>query len=179
MRKRIALIMVACIFALTGCANVEPDQEKASVPTDMTISVENPQMTVTDQSEILKDVLLGDSPFFYCSDENTETMFITDVPALFDENDPLMKVWEFSVVDMNGDGVTEVGIAAIVDFSEVEYTVDKITYATGRYKGWDTFVADHHPVTEEEYLDAVSVQDQKQNAEWYEFNDENINTLFH
>ena len=33
--------------------------------------------------------------------------------------------------------------------------------------------------SEEEYLDAVSVQDQKQNAEWYEFNDENINTLFH
>ena len=233
MRKRIALIMVAFIFALTGCANVEPDQEKASVPTDMTISVENPQMTVTDQSEILKDVLLGDSPFFYCSDGNTETMLITDVPALFDENDPLMKVWEYSMVDLNGDGenevilfvvgvagdmggkvilhqignkvygyttdnrtlmdlkmdgsysysdptgVTEVGIAAIVDFSEVEYTVDKITYATGTYKGWDTFVADQQPVTEEEYLDAVSVQDQKQNAEWYEFTDENINTLFH
>ena len=33
-------------------------------------------------------------------------------------------------------------------------------------------------VTEEEYLDAVSKQDQKQNAEWHEFTDENINTLF-
>ena len=184
-------------------------------------------------AEEFKAVLLGESPFFYCSDGNTETMLITDVPALFDENDPLMKVWEFSVVDLNGDGedevilfvvgvagdmggkvilhqignkvyayttdnrtlmdlkmdgsysysdptgVTEVGIAAIVDFSEAEYTVDKITYETGTYKGWDTFVADHQPVTEEEYLDAVSRQEQKQNAEWYEFNDENINTLFH
>ena len=75
MRKRITLIMAAFIFALTGCASVEPDQEKAPV------------------------------------------------------------------------------------------------------KGWDTFIADHQPVTEEEYLDAVSRQDQKQNAEWYEFTDENINTL--
>ena len=166
---------------------------------------------------------------------NVETMVITDVPALFDEDDPLMKVWEFSVIDLNGDGedevilfvvgvagdmggkggkvvfhqigdkvygyttdnrtlvdlkidgtydysdptgVAEAGIATVRGFSETEYTVDKITYATGTYKGWDTFVADHQSVTEEEYLDAVSKQDQKQNAEWHEFTDENINTLF-
>lgn len=75
-------------------------------------------------------------------------------------------------------GVTEVGIVAIVDFSEAEYTVDKITYATGTHKGWDTFLADHQSVTEDEYLDAVSKQEQKQDAEWYEFSDENISTLF-
>ena len=75
-------------------------------------------------------------------------------------------------------GVTEVGIAVVVDFSEAEYAVEKITYATGTYKGWNTFVADHQPVTEEEYLYAVFQKDQKQNAEWHEFTDENINTLF-
>lgn len=185
----------------------------------------------SDQAEIFKAVLLGDSPFIYCHGGNAETMVITDVPALFDEDDPLMKVWEFSVIDLNGDGedevilfvvgvtgdmggkvvfhqigdkvygyttdnrtlmdlkmdgsysysdptgVTEVGIAVVVDFSKAEYAVDKITYATGTYKGWDTFVADHQPVTEEEYLDAVSKQDQKQNAEWHEFTDECINTV--
>ncbi len=179
-------------------------------------------------AEEFKEVLLGDSPFIYCSGGNAEAMVITDAPALFDEYDPLMKIWEFSVVDLNGDGedevilfvvgvagdmggkvilhqigdkvygyttdnrtlvdlkmdgsysysdptgVTEVGIAAIVDFSEDEYTIDKITYATGTYKGWDSFVAEHQSVTEEDYLDAVSRQDQKQNAEWYEFSDENI-----
>ena len=188
-----------------------------------------------DQTEIFKAVLLGDSPFIYCHGGNVETMVITDVPALFDEDDPLMKFWEFSVIDLNGDGedevilfvvgvagdmggkggkvvfhqigdkvygyttdnrtlvdlkidgtydysdptgVAEAGIATVRGFSETEYTVDKITYATGTYKGWDTFVADHQSVTEEEYLDAVSKQDQKQNAEWHEFTDENINTLF-
>ena len=40
--------------------------------------------------------------------KNAETMAITDVPALFDEYDPLMKIWEFSVVDLNGDGEDEV-----------------------------------------------------------------------
>ena len=262
MRRRIILITATFIFALSGCASVEADQEKAPVPTEMTISVENPQMptaeqegktaedtTTTndkqvsmaqgeeivelpDQNEIFKAVLLGDSPFFYCSDGKAETMVITDVPVLFDEYDPLMKIWEFSVVDLNGDGedevilfvvgvagdmggkvilhqignkiygytadnrtlldlkmdgsygysdptgVTEVGIAAIVDFSEAEYTVDKISYAIGTYKGLDSFVADYQPVTEEEYLDVISKQNQKENAEWYEFTDENINILF-
>lgn len=185
-----------------------------------------------DQTEIFKAVLLGDSPFIYCHGGNVETMVITDVPALFDEDDPLMKIWDFSVVDLNGDGedevilfvvgvagdmggkvvfhqigdkvygyttdnrtlvdlkidgtydysdptgVAEAGIATVRDFSETECIVDKITYATGTYKGWDTFVADHQSVTEEEYLDAISQQNQKQNVEWYEFTDENINALF-
>ena len=93
-----AFIIVAFIFALTGCASEEANQEKAPIPTDMTISVENPQMPVTDQNEIFKAVLLGDSSLFYCT-------------------------------------------------------------------GGNAFVADHQPATEEEYLDAVSRQDQKQNAE--------------
>lgn len=74
-------------------------------------------------------------------------------------------------------GSAEVGIAAVADFSEAGCTTDKITYATGTYEGWDAFVADHQPVTEEEYQDAVSRQDQKQNAEWYEFSNENINNM--
>ena len=49
MRKRITLIMAAFIFALTGCASVEPDQEKAPVPSEMTNSVENPQTPVIEQ----------------------------------------------------------------------------------------------------------------------------------
>lgn len=35
-------------------------------------------------------------------------MVITDVPALFDADDPLMKIFEFSMVDLNGDGEDEV-----------------------------------------------------------------------
>ena len=188
--------------------------------------------TNTGTEEIFKAVLLGDSQFFYVSDGNIEIMTITDVPSLFDADDSFMKIWEFSVVDMNGDGedevilfvvgaagdtggkvilhrigdkiygyitdnrtlvdlktdgtynfsdptgVVEAGIAAITAFSETGYTVDKISYETGTYEGWNTFVVDHQLATEEEYLDAVSKQDKKQNAEWYDFDNENINTLF-
>jgi hypothetical protein len=75
-------------------------------------------------------------------------------------------------------GIMETGIAAIANFTEEGYTEDKISYETGTYKGWDTFVVDHQPATEAEYLNAVSQQDKKQNVKWYEFNHENFNTTF-
>lgn len=182
--------------------------------------------------DTIKAVLLGDTQFLYVSDGISETIVITDIPSLFGADDPLMKIWEFSVVDLNGDGeaevilfvagaagdmggkvilhqigneiygyitdnrilvdlktdgtyaysdptgLTEAGIAAIINFSETDYVADKISYATGTYEGWDTFVADHQAATEEEYLDVVSRQEKKQNAEWHDFTHENINAIF-
>lgn len=182
--------------------------------------------------EAFKAVLFGDAQFFYASGGNIEAMAVTDVPSLFDADDPFMKIWELSVVDLDGDGEDEVilfvvgaagdtggkvilhqiggeiygyitdnralvdlkpdgtyyfsdptgsieaGIAAITDFSETGYTVDKVSCAVGTYEGWDTFIADHQPATEEEYLETVSRQDKKQNAERYDFNNENIEALF-
>lgn len=223
-RKRITkmiLILVMAVLLVFICAGCGAGH-----------SNESGEISGSDGNEIFKAVLLGNSPFVYCSDGNAERMVITDIPALFDADDPLMKIFEFSMVDLNGDGEEEVilfvagaagdmggkvilhqtgdevygyitdnrtlvdlkmdgtysysdptgsaeaGIAAVVDFSEAGYTTDKITYATGTYEGWDAFVADHQPVTEKEYLDAVSRQDQKQNAEWYEFSNENIHNMF-
>lgn len=181
--------------------------------------------------ETFKSVLLGETQFRYPSDGKIGTITIADVPSLFDANDPFMKIWQFAVDDLNGDGedevilfvvgaagdtggkvilhqiggtvygyitddrtlvdlktdgtfnfsdptgVAEAGIAAITNFSENGYTVDKISYETGTYEGWNTFVVDHQPATEEEYQNAVSEQEKKQNAEWYDFNDENIITM--
>lgn len=215
------LILITAVLPVLICAGCSAGH-----------SAESGEVSGSDRNQIFKAVLLGDSPFVYCSDGNTETMAITDVPALFDADDPLVKIFEFSVVDLNGDGeaevilfvagaagdmggkvilhligdeiygyvtghrtlvdlkmdgtysysdptgVAEAGIAAVVDFSKAGYTTDKFTYATGTYEGWDAFVADLQPVTEEEYLNALSRQDQKQNAEWYEFSSENINSMF-
>ena len=58
--------------------------------------------------EILRAVLFGDAPFQYCSDGKTASADITEVPALFDADDPFMKIWEFSVADLDGDGEVEV-----------------------------------------------------------------------
>ena len=188
--------------------------------------------TDTSAMEIFRSVLLGDTQFFYGSAGNMKAMAITDVPSLFDAYDPFMKIWEFSVVDLDGDGEEEVilfvtgaagdmggkvilhqingevygyitdnrtlvdlkkdgtyvysdqtglaeaEIAAVTGFSGTEYTVDKFSCAAGTYEGRDTFIVNHQPATEEEYLDAVSRQDKKQAAERFEFTNKNIDTIF-
>ena len=181
---------------------------------------------------ILKRVLLGDAEFTYVNNGNIETMNITDVPSIFDPDDSYMKIWDFSVVDLDGDGgeevilfvvgvagdmggkmilhqigdeiygyksdnrtlvelktdgtfefsdptgVVEGGFGSITDFSERGYTIDKISYGTGTYEGWNTFVVDHQSATEEEYFDAAAIQNEKPDAEWYDFTEENINAIF-
>lgn len=182
--------------------------------------------------EIYKAVLLGETQFYYPSAGEMQAVTITDVPSLFDAEDPYMKIWEFAVADLDGDGedevilfvagaagdmggklilhqsddkvygyltdhrtlvdlkidgtfnfsnptgVTEAGIAEITEFSEEGYTADRISYAAGTYEGWDTFMVDHHSAAEEEYLDAFSRQEKKQNVEWYDFNRESIHAMF-
>ncbi len=66
-------------------------------------------------------------------------------------------------------GVSEVGICRVSDFSDTGYTLDKFTYATGDYKGFDTFVVDHKSATEEEYNTASENQSKKQDIDWIEF----------
>lgn len=75
-------------------------------------------------------------------------------------------------------GVAEGGIGGIIDFSEFGYTMDKISYGSGTHEGWDTFIVDHEPATEEEYFDAANKQSEKPDAEWYGFTNENINAVF-
>ena len=185
-----------------------------------------------DDENIFNAVLLGDAEFTYVNNGNIETMNITDVPSIFDPDDSYMKIWNFSVVDLDGDGKEEVilfvvgvagdmggmlilhqignevygyicdnrtlselktdgtfefsdptgvgegGFGAITGFSERGYTLDKISYGTGTYEGWNTFVVDHQPATEEEYFDAAAIQNEKPDAEWYDFTDENIKAAF-
>lgn len=225
---RVIFILILVVLVIFICVKLEERYFAENIDA----SVSGKQNTNMSADEIYKAVLLGETSFCYPSDGKMETITITDVPSLFDPDDSFMKIWEFAVADLNGDGedevilfaagaagdaggkvilhqsdnmvygyltdnrtlvdlkidgtfnfsdptgVTEAGIAAITNFTNEGYTVDKISYETGTYKGWDTFVADHHSATEEEYLDAVSKQEKKQNAEWYDFNNENINTMF-
>lgn len=46
--KRTALIIVAFIFTLTGCASVNADKETASTPTETTVSIDSPQTPTTE-----------------------------------------------------------------------------------------------------------------------------------
>lgn len=182
--------------------------------------------------DILKAVLSGDAPFRYCAGGKIASMDITDVPALFDADDPFMKIWEFSVADLDGDGQEEVilyvvgaagdmggkmilhriddavcgystdnrtlvdlktdgtysysdptglaetGIAAVIGFSGDGYTVEKLACATGTYEGWDSFTLAQQSASEEEYMDMLSLQEQKPDAERHDFTAENIDAMF-
>lgn len=134
----IGMILFLCLLcSLTACdrqetgeeqrysANVENAENMSGAPAeDISVSqreeysaesedTSNPVQTLSGSSDsalnkAFQAVLLGNFPFIYCSDGNAETMVITDVPALFDADDPLMKIFEFSVVDLNRDGEDEV-----------------------------------------------------------------------
>lgn len=178
------------------------------------------------------DVLRGEALFFYVSEEEAGQKKISQVPALFDPYDEYMKIWEFALADLDGDGKKEViihvsgaagdmggslilhqqgnqvygykigsreltalkedgtysysdptgfvesGICSITAFNKTGYTVDKTTYSRGTYEGWDSFVVNHQPATEEEFLAADSEQNKKPDAAWYEFTDENIRRFY-
>ena len=56
-----------------------------------------------------QSILLGKSKFVLYQDEQTSSFVsIDDVPALIYEDDPYVKIWDFAVVDMDGDGTDEV-----------------------------------------------------------------------
>ena len=47
-------------------------------------------------------------------------------------------------------------------------------YESGDYNGADTYVVDYKQSTEEGYNKALSLQENKPDVDWHEFNDENI-----
>lgn len=232
----IAIILIVGITTAcaTSATKPEADDESGSVLQNDGNETDNNAASNSDTNteSIFRAVLLGDAQFVYANSENTKTMNITDVPSIFDPDDSYMKIWNFSVVDLDGDGYYEVilfavgvagdtggkiilhqigndiygyisdnrtlvdlktdgtfsysdptgviegGIGGITDFSERGYTLDKISYGTGTYEGWNTFVVDHQSATEEEYFDATAIQNEKPDAKWYDFTDENINAVF-
>ena len=234
----ILITIVLIVGITTACATTatksEADDEPESVLQDGESGTDDDVTSNPDTNvgSVFEAVLLGEAEFIYVNNGNIETMNITDVPAIFDPDDSYMKIWDFSVVDLDGDGEKEVilfvvgvagdmggkmilhqignevygymsdnrtlvdlktdgtfsysdptgviegGIGTIIDFSERGCTYDKISYGTGTYEGWNTFVVDHQPAAEAEYFDAVSMQNEKPDAEWYDFTEENIHAIF-
>ncbi len=101
---------------------------------------------------------IGDQIYGYKTDSRTLTDLKTDGTGSY--SDPT--------------GVAEVGICAINGFTTTGYTLKKISYATGTYRGSDNFVVNERPATEREYLSASEEQMSKTDVIWYEFSIENI-----
>ncbi len=53
-------------------------------------------------------VLQEKESFAFVSDNGTETITIEKVPDIFDPNDPYMKIWDFTSLDMDEDGECEI-----------------------------------------------------------------------
>lgn len=69
-----------------------------------------------------------------------------------------------------------------VKFTEKAYSVDKISYCESNYDSSNnqsiSYFVDHKSATEEKFMSAINKQSEKIGAEWYDFTDDNINTLF-
>ena len=57
--------------------------------------------------KIYQDVLLGNKQFLYVSENGTEEMSISDVPAIFDPYDEYMTIWDISAADLDSDDSPE------------------------------------------------------------------------
>ena len=80
----------------------------------------NPSMSMLESLKVYKasmeasfqSVLLGKSQFMLFQDEAGYLLSIDDIPAMIYPNDPYVKFWDFTVVDMDGYGRDEVLVRA-------------------------------------------------------------------
>ncbi|HHV28141.1 hypothetical protein [Acetivibrio mesophilus] len=77
-------------------------------------------------------------------------------------------------------GVGDHGFGTI-EFTDKGYTVNKITYSEASYDSENnqtfSFFVNHEAATEEDFLEAINAQNEKPEAMWFDFTDDNIKTL--
>lgn len=183
-------------------------------------------------SSEIRDVLLGSTSFLYWSEgsEALESKAISQVPALFSPDSDYAGIYQFTVLDLDSDGGSEVVLqisdvgndmggylvlrrvggtvygypsnwrtfwnlkadgtftysapagnedgTASIRFTETGMELDRLISGQGKQFEFDTFLIDGQPVSQREYEAALDAQDQKPDAEWYEFTEENIRMVF-
>lgn len=197
-QKRVALLLTVCISAGCGCAYQMPG---GSAEDRQTASESGEPAS----DEIMKKVLTGDSKFMLTTEGKTEAD-IGDVPSLFDPYDTFMKIWEFSKVDLDGDGGDEVilfvvgaagdmGGKVILHQSSNEvygYLTDNRTLVELKTDGTFQFldpagsgeagIGIITSFSEKGYTmecqENTSRQEEKQDADRYDFTEENIANMF-
>ena len=109
----ILLAVVALWLILIWVRRTARDPDLETEPYASSVTEEKEADENGSAENIFKDVLLGKTPFFYVDGGELETLDVTDVPSLFDREDPYMKIWEFSVVDLDRDGEEEVVLLVV------------------------------------------------------------------
>lgn len=67
---------------------------------------------------------------------------------------------------------------AFIRFGDAGYTLDKIIRCQGEHFEYDTFFMGEDPISQEEYLAALSSQEQKPDAVWYALSEEMVRRFF-
>lgn len=105
-------ITVACATSAIRAENKEIHQDTQGILDDDTgngdAAISEGIHSEANSGNVFEAVLLGDAEFIYVSDGDGKAMDVADIPSLFDADDPYMKVWDFAVVDLDGDGKEEV-----------------------------------------------------------------------
>ena len=176
----------------------------------------------------IRDVLLGNTSFLYWPEgtETPESKAISQVPALFSPNSDYAGLYQFAVLDLDGDGADEVVLqisdvandmggylvlrqaggtiygypsgwrtfwnlksdgtftysapagnedgTASVRFTGTGMELDKHICGQGNQFDFDTFLVDGASVSQNVYENAWEDQNQKQDAVWLPWNEDNI-----
>ena len=176
----------------------------------------------------IRDVLLGSTSFLYWAEgsETSESKAISQVPALFSPDSDYAAICQFAVLDLDGDGKSEVVLeisdvasdmggylvlrqvggtvygypsnwrtfwylktdgtftysasagnedgTASVRFTGTGMELEKRICGQGKQFEFDTFLIDGQPVSQREYEAAWKAQNQKSDATWYPWDEENI-----
>ncbi len=56
----------------------------------------------------IKQIFTENTKFLLVCDGEEKELSISDIPDIFIPNDPYMKVWNFAIVDLDGDGIEEI-----------------------------------------------------------------------
>jgi len=225
--KIISILLVFLIsISVTACSNTKEssnlDNKSESTKTQLS-SYDNKSFAM----DAYKAVLQNKAEFF--STDNNKNVYLNDFLTNKEIYETVFKLKQFTVIDMDGDGIPEVvlelTVGNYVEFYEVlHYKNDKVygyiqvlrgfgnlkTDGTVHYSnsafnngyrklsfetnacedyilGYHnterdndvvtrTYFIDNKPVTEESYNAFVKEQDEKNDAVWYEFSEENIET---
>lgn len=96
-------------------------------------------------------------------------------------------LWYRAFMDLKADGTFSFSSGAadygfgMVKFTENAYSVDKISYCESGYDSNNnqsvSYFVDHKSATEDDFLWAIKKQNEKTEATWYDFTDDNIETM--
>lgn len=168
-------------FSFDAGKELDITQLNQAVSEDSSITAEISKLTVIDlDGDDVPEVVLSLTV-------NADDYFGSEILRYHDGMVYGYTLWYRSFMDLKEDGTFSFSGGAsdsgfgTIQFTEDGYTVNQICYSESSYDADNnmtvSYYIDGKSVTSDEFMAAVDEQNKKAGAEWYDFTDENINTL--